>query len=291
MSNPEAAPLNPADVEAPSRDAQSSPPHDELHDLLELDLRRRKRAPLHILILYGLSFVASGGGLGAALLGYIITLTAPLDDYQRKQHRESYEKVFVGMKSVVILLTINIFWSAFNFYLACKGWQDYPWLLNVFYDLVMGVSLVAFGVINMMRMLLDHVACDGSGDREMERKCDTALLRILIVEMIAISLGFLVTVFLHILLVGRCCAYIHRMDGSLKLGAHDIDDEDVLLALIERRRRRRLQQEETEGGEARRGPGHLSAPSAETVGVSIDQYDGRIEQTEDDLIDMEAEER
>jgi hypothetical protein len=208
-------------------------------------------------------------------------------------------------------LTINIFWSAFNFYLACKGWQDYPWLLNVFYDLVMGVSLVAFGVINMMRMLLDHVACDGFGDREMERKCDAALLRILIVEMIAISLGFLVTyvlslhqslrvrecvadkhsVFLHILLVGRCCAYIHRMDGSLKLGAHDIDDEDVLLALIERRRRRRLQQEETEGGEARRGPGHLSAPSAETVGVSIDQYDGRIEQTEDDLIDMEAEER
>jgi hypothetical protein len=108
MSNPEAAPLNPADVEAPSRDAQSSPPHDELHDLLELDLRRRKRAPLHILILYGLSFVASGGGLGAALLGYIITLTAPLDDYQRKQHRESYEKVFVGMKSVVILVRLHI---------------------------------------------------------------------------------------------------------------------------------------------------------------------------------------
>ena len=95
-------------------------------------------------------------------------------------------------------LTINIFWSAFNFYLACKGWQDYPSLLNIFYDLVMGVSLVVFGVINMTRMLLDHIACDGSGNKEMERKCSAALLRILIVEMIAISLGFLVTYVLHL---------------------------------------------------------------------------------------------
>jgi hypothetical protein len=96
------------------------------------------------------------------------------------------------------------------------------------------------------------------------------------------------SVILHILLVGRCCAYIHRRDGSLEFGAHDIDDEDVFLALIERRRRRRVQQEETEGGEARGGPGHLSAPAAETVGVSIEHYDGQIQQTEDDLIDMEA---
>lgn len=63
----------------------------------------------------------------------------------------------------------------------------------MFYDLFMGVSLVVFGVINMLRMLLDHVACDGSGDKEMEEKCDAALLHILILEMIAISLGFLVT--------------------------------------------------------------------------------------------------
>jgi hypothetical protein len=56
----------------------------------------------------------------------------------------------------------------------------------------MGVSLVVFGVNNMMRMLLDHVACDGSGDKEMEKKCDIALLRMFIVEMIGISLAFLV---------------------------------------------------------------------------------------------------
>jgi len=104
MSNPEGATLSTEDVEACPRNPQSSPTNDELHDLLEMDLRRRQRAPLHILILYGLSFMASVGGLGAALGGYTITLTAPLDDYQRKQRRESYEKVFIGMKSVVILV-------------------------------------------------------------------------------------------------------------------------------------------------------------------------------------------
>jgi hypothetical protein len=56
----------------------------------------------------------------------------------------------------------------------------------------MGISLVVFGLINMLRVLLDHVACNGAGDKEMERKCDAALLKLLIAEMIAIRLGFLV---------------------------------------------------------------------------------------------------
>jgi hypothetical protein len=56
----------------------------------------------------------------------------------------------------------------------------------------MGVSLVVCGLNNMMRMLLDHVACDGYGDKQVEKKCDTAFLRIFIVEMISISLAFLV---------------------------------------------------------------------------------------------------
>lgn len=56
----------------------------------------------------------------------------------------------------------------------------------------MGISLVVFGVINMLRVLLDHIACDGAGDKEMKRKCDAALLKLLIAEMMAISLGFLV---------------------------------------------------------------------------------------------------
>lgn len=56
----------------------------------------------------------------------------------------------------------------------------------------MGISLVVFEVINMLRVLLDHVACNGAGDKEMEMKCDAALLKLLIAEMIAIRLGFLV---------------------------------------------------------------------------------------------------
>jgi hypothetical protein len=110
MSNPQAATLSPEGVEtteAPQRNHQSNPSNDELQNILEMDMLRMKREPLYIMILYGLSFVASIGGLGAALCGYAITLTAPLDDYQRRQHRESYEKIFVGMKSVVILVHLN----------------------------------------------------------------------------------------------------------------------------------------------------------------------------------------
>jgi hypothetical protein len=88
---------------------------------------------------------------------------------------------------------MNAFWSTFNFYVAAKTWREYIWLLNIVCDLFMSVSLVTFGVINMTRMLLDHVACDGSGNKEMEKKCDAALLQILIAEMIAINLGFLIT--------------------------------------------------------------------------------------------------
>jgi hypothetical protein len=75
--------------------------------MLAMAMGRKKRGPLHILILYGLSFVASVGGIGAALWGYTITLSGPLDEYQRKQHRESYETVFMGMKSVVILVRVK----------------------------------------------------------------------------------------------------------------------------------------------------------------------------------------
>lgn len=37
--------------------------------------------------------------------------------------------------------------------------------LNLFYSLFLGISLVVFGVINMLRVLLDHVACNGAGDK------------------------------------------------------------------------------------------------------------------------------
>jgi hypothetical protein len=46
---------------------------------------------------------------------------------------------------------------------------------------VYGCYTRRIGVNNMMRMLLYHVAGDGSGDKEMENTCDTALLRIFLV--------------------------------------------------------------------------------------------------------------
>jgi hypothetical protein len=81
MSNEETAPLNPATVEnTKARDPKSNPSNDELHGLLAIAMGKKKRTPLHILILHGLSFLASVGGLGAALRGYFISLTGPLDD-------------------------------------------------------------------------------------------------------------------------------------------------------------------------------------------------------------------
>jgi hypothetical protein len=67
-----------------------------------------------------------------------------------------------------------------------------PMTAKYILQFVYGCFTRRVGANNMMRMSLDHVACDGSGDKEMEKKCDTALLTILIVEMIGISLRFLV---------------------------------------------------------------------------------------------------
>lgn len=115
MSTAETSSLLPQQPEANENnslhDPEPAPSRNELPDLGHLFRRgiiqRRRRGPLHILILYGLSLVASIGGVAAALWGYTIVLTGPLDDYQRKQHRDSYEAVFVGMQSVVILVCPN----------------------------------------------------------------------------------------------------------------------------------------------------------------------------------------
>jgi hypothetical protein len=89
-------------------------------------------------------------------------------------------------------LTINILWSGFNFFLACKGWQEYPWLLNMIYDFLMWALLIAFGVLNMVEMLSDRRMCDGWDDTEMYKKCDEAMFRLLVVELVAVNLGLLV---------------------------------------------------------------------------------------------------
>ena len=73
-----------------------------------MDLQRSKRSPLHILISYGLCFTACVGGLDGVLWGYTITLATPLVDCQRKQHLESYEMAFVGMKRVMIMVYMKL---------------------------------------------------------------------------------------------------------------------------------------------------------------------------------------
>lgn len=103
MSTSEITPLNTIGVEDADPELDSF--NDDERDILAMDTQKR-RDPLHILVLYGLSFSVSVGGLGAALWGYGIAVTAPFDEYSKKQEREGYEKYFWGMQSIVVLVFI-----------------------------------------------------------------------------------------------------------------------------------------------------------------------------------------
>jgi hypothetical protein len=69
----------------------------------------RRRDPLYILILYGLSFTISLAGFACALSGYVITVTAAFDERSRKGHRADYEENFFNMQSIGILVLVNEF--------------------------------------------------------------------------------------------------------------------------------------------------------------------------------------
>lgn len=56
----------------------------------------------------------------------------------------------------------------------------------------MCAMLIAFGVLNMVFMLWDRRLCDGWEDNEVYKKCDIAMFRLLVVEMVAVNLGLLV---------------------------------------------------------------------------------------------------
>ena len=220
MATLETAPLNPAQTDT---DPELHPYCDDARDVDELELppRRKTKDPLYIRILYCLSVIISIGGFGSAIWGYCIVITAPFDDYSKKTRREGYEKHFYGMQSVVILvivkstptyvqwevilrvaqLFVNILWSGLNFHQALKGRQLSPslWLLNPVYDFFLWALLIAFGVLNMVEMLWDRRLCDflpggedGQPDKELYRKCDKAMFRLLVVEMVAVNLGLLV---------------------------------------------------------------------------------------------------
>ena len=72
-------------------------------------------------------------------------------------------------------------------------------LLNMPYDVLLWAALIGFGVLNMVQMLWDRRLCDGLPrgkdglpDEELYRKCDEAMFRLLVVEMVAVNLGLLV---------------------------------------------------------------------------------------------------
>jgi hypothetical protein len=67
------------------------------------------------------------------------------------------------------------------------------------YDFLLWATLLAFGVLNMIEMLWDRRLCDGlpregdpSRDRKLYERCDEAMFRLLVVEMVALNLGLLI---------------------------------------------------------------------------------------------------
>jgi hypothetical protein len=98
------------------------------------------------------------------------------------------------------------------------------------------------------------------------------------------------SVILFILLVGRCCFCIQRGEGAFTLRKRIFDEEEVLLALTERRKQL---EEETGALEARRSTLERPLPPvpAETIASGNGQHELVEQRTEEDLIDMAADDR
>lgn len=64
------------------------------------------------------------------------------------------------------------------------------------YDFLIWATLIAFGVLNMVEMLVDQRMCydlpGGDESGEQYRKCDDAMHLLLVVEMVTVNLGLLV---------------------------------------------------------------------------------------------------
>jgi hypothetical protein len=84
ISMSERAPLTPA------IESDTDLENEDLCDLPEAEGKVGKRGPLYILIMYGLSFIISLGGLGAALWGHGIIITALFDEQSKKDQREGF---------------------------------------------------------------------------------------------------------------------------------------------------------------------------------------------------------
>jgi len=140
----------------------------------------------------------------------------------------------------------------------------------------------------MVEMLVDRRLCDGLGgkdnDKALYRKCDEAMFRLLVVELVAVNLGLLVAVIHFILLVARCCTFGQReRTASVR---ERIDEEQAVLLVLMERRRRLI--EETEALEARRGRELPPIPVEEDASGDVVDHE---EAEEEDLIDMVSDQR
>jgi hypothetical protein len=110
MSTSEEAPLNPAGAEATDLERNSYNDDSnsilDSNDMLAMDTQKTKRDPPYILILYGLSFVTSVGGLGCALWD-MESLLLRLSTRTARSTRGQDEKYFWGMQSIVVLVCFN----------------------------------------------------------------------------------------------------------------------------------------------------------------------------------------
>ncbi|KAH6684698.1 hypothetical protein B0J14DRAFT_17503 [Halenospora varia] len=247
------------------------------------DAQARQKQPLYIFIAYSLSCAISAGGAGMALWGYHIVLTSPFDENSKERERDSYETFFWGMQSIIIFLMINTLYTLLNLHLARKRNREIIWPLNILYDLLVWASLIGFGVFNMLMMLLDRRLCDGWNDEVMYKKCDIAMFKLLVVEMVAVNLGLLVAVIHFILLIARCCGAEPgpwAKYKSLALRRQIRVEEEWLLELVERRRRL---VEETEALEERR-----TRVRAETSEEGETAGEGS-ERVSEDLIDITSQ--
>jgi len=137
-------------------------------------------------------------------------------------------------------------------------------------------------------MLVDRRLCDGLGGRNNDKalydKCDAAMFRLLVVELVAVNLGLLVAVIHFILLIARCCTFGQR-ERSASVRERIDEEQAVLLVLMERRRRLL---EETEALEARRERELPPVPVGEDAsGDGVDHEEAQ----EEDLIDMVSDQR
>ncbi|KAG8623750.1 hypothetical protein KVT40_008726 [Elsinoe batatas] len=301
------------DRHAPYRDSISSHSdaitndNDNTSDLPTDDLPRRLKQhdPLYVKIFYTLSLFCSIVALISAGIGFSIVRRNVFDDYAQRQQWESYTSQPLGMLTPIIILFMNALWTLYNLVCAFRGLQHRLWVLNTIYDFLLWPSLIGFGVLNTIMALWDRRLCDGQRREGVTyEECDAAMLKLLVVELVAVNVGMLIAVLHFILLIGRCCTFRRHVDLNAEIELRGLIgvERAMLRELMIRRREllednRRLEQRLGQelpalpDGAERELPDLLddrSLPPLPEGAVGVDGVNGeeeRVEQQED-LIDM-----